>query len=81
MEKIFYIIGGMFLGAIFQNDIPILKDMNHQSIRSNLFELADTFPQNVPDTVDEPPAQVEVVEPKRKRKRLGKKVNPKNLDF
>jgi len=81
MEKIFYIIGGMFLGAIFQNDIPILKDMNRQLIRLNLLELAGTFPENVPGAVEEPPAQVEAVEPKRKRKRLGKKVNPKNLDF
>ena len=27
---------GMFLGIVFQHDIPIVKDIDHQNIRSHL---------------------------------------------
>ena len=92
-EKVLYIIAGMFLGAIFQNDIPIFKDMNHQKIRSHLFQLVGAVTEGATDAIEIKPPELKSVEleitppeititdPKRKRLRKGKKVKPKELDF
>ena len=91
MEKALYILAGMFLGAIFQNDIPIFKDMNHQKIRSHLFQLIGAVTEGATDAIEIKPPELKSVEitppeiiitdPKRKRLRKGKKVKPKELDF
>ena len=90
-EKVLYIIAGMFLGAIFQNDIPVFKDMNHQKIRSHLFQLVGAVTEGAADAIEIKPPELKSVEitppeikikdPKRSRVRKGRKINPKDLDL
>ena len=91
MEKVLYIIAGMFLGAVFQNDIPIFKDMNHRKIRSHLFQLAGAVTDGAADaieitppelkSVEIKPPEIKITDPKKKRQRKGRRVNPKKMDL
>ena len=91
MEKALYILAGMFLGAIFQNDIPLFKNINHQKIRSHLVQLVGAITEGATDAIEITPPELKSVEitppgikitdPKRKRGRKGRKINPKDLDL
>lgn len=91
MKNVLYILAGMFLGAIFQNDIPIFKDVNHQKIRSHLFQLVGALTEGATDvieitppelkSIEITPPEIKITDPKRKRLRKGKKIKPKDLDF
>jgi len=89
-EKVLYIIAGMFLGAIFQNDIPIFKDMNHQQIRSHLVALVSAVTVGNPEIpttegvelkdISEEPTADASKRPKRTRKET-KRIRLKELEF
>ena len=90
MEKALYIMAGMFLGAVFQNDIPLFKNINHQKIRSHLVQLVGAITEGAADAVEITPPELKSVEitppkikidPKRKRVRKGKKIKPKDMDL
>ena len=34
---------GMFLGIVFQHDIPIIKDIDYQSIRNHLIGIVQSY--------------------------------------
>ena len=42
-NKILLFILGMFLGIVFQDDIPIIKEIDHKSIRSHLVGIFDSI--------------------------------------
>tara|TARA_Y100000310_G_C20356874_1_gene657099 strand:- start:372 stop:647 length:276 start_codon:yes stop_codon:yes gene_type:complete len=91
MEKVLYIIAGMFLGAVFQNDIPLFKNINHQKIRSHLVQLVGAITEGAVDaveitppelkSVEITPPEIKITDPKRKRMRKGRKINPKDMDL
>ena len=92
-ERVIYVIGGMFLGAVFQNDIPIFKDMDHRKIRSHLVALVEAVTPGSPHlpTVEGveikardgqlPDVQVEVSKRPGRKKRESKKIKLKDLEF
>jgi len=36
-------ISGVFLGVVFQNDIPIIKDIDHNKIRTHLVHIFNSL--------------------------------------
>ena len=46
-NKILLFILGMLLGIVFQDDIPIIKEIDHKSIRSHLVGIFDSFVKEI----------------------------------
>ena len=43
MKHLLTFILGMAFGILFQNDLPIVKDINHPKVRYHAKELFDSF--------------------------------------
>ena len=46
-NKILLFTLGMFLGIVFQDDIPIIKEIDHKSIRSHLVGIFDSIAKEI----------------------------------
>ena len=43
MKNLLPFILGMFVGLVFQHDIPIIKDIDYQSIRNHLIGIVQSY--------------------------------------
>ena len=43
MKGILPFFFGMFVGLVFQHDIPIIKDIDYQSIRNHLIGIVQSY--------------------------------------
>ena len=43
MKSIIPFALGMFIGLVFKHDIPIIKDIDYQSIRNHLIGIAQSY--------------------------------------